>query len=56
MTQTALTPVFSAGKAVMSLLIATCVERGLLDYDRPVAELLAGVRTGGKGRRSPSAR
>ena len=32
-----LTPVFSAGKAVMALLIATCVERGLLDYEGPVA-------------------
>jgi len=32
-----LTPVFSTGKAVMATLIATCVERGLLDYDRPVA-------------------
>jgi CubicO group peptidase (beta-lactamase class C family) len=33
----ALVPVFSTGKAVMATLIATCVERGLLDYDRPVA-------------------
>jgi CubicO group peptidase (beta-lactamase class C family) len=32
-----LTPVFSTGKAVMAVLIATCVERGLLDYERPVA-------------------
>ena len=32
-----LTPVFSAGKAVMALMIATCVERGLLDYEAPVA-------------------
>ena len=32
-----LTPVFSTGKAVMALLIAGCVERGLLDYERPVA-------------------
>ncbi|HEV7226811.1 serine hydrolase domain-containing protein [Brevundimonas sp.] len=32
-----LAPVFSTGKAVMATLIATCVERGLLDYDRPVA-------------------
>jgi CubicO group peptidase (beta-lactamase class C family) len=36
--ETTLTPVFSAGKAVMSLLIATCVERGLLDYERPVSD------------------
>ncbi len=32
-----LTPVFSTGKAVMALLIATCVERGLLDYEAPVS-------------------
>jgi len=36
-TETTLTPVFSTGKAVMALLIATCVERGLLDYEGPVA-------------------
>jgi CubicO group peptidase (beta-lactamase class C family) len=35
--QTTLTPVFSTGKAVMALLVATCVERGLLDYEGPVA-------------------
>ena len=35
--ETTLTPVFSTGKAVMALLVATCVERGLLDYDGPVA-------------------
>jgi CubicO group peptidase (beta-lactamase class C family) len=33
----ALVPVFSTGKAVMATLIATCVERGLLDYDQPVS-------------------
>jgi len=38
-TQETLAPVFSTGKAVMALMIATCVERGLLDYDRPVAEI-----------------
>ncbi len=32
-----LVPVFSTGKAVMALLIATCVERGLLAYDDAVA-------------------
>lgn len=36
-TATTLAPVFSTGKAVMAVLIATCVERGLLDYDRPVS-------------------
>jgi CubicO group peptidase (beta-lactamase class C family) len=35
--ETTLTPVFSTGKAVMALLVATCVERGLLDYEGPVA-------------------
>ncbi len=35
--ETTLTPVFSTGKAVMAILIATCVERGLLDYERPVS-------------------
>ena len=35
--ETTLTPVFSTGKAVMALLIAGCVERGRLDYERPVA-------------------
>ena len=32
-----LVPVFSTGKAVMATLIALCVERGLLDYEQPVA-------------------
>jgi len=32
-----LVPVFSTGKAVMALMIATCVERGLLDYEATVA-------------------
>jgi len=32
-----LVPVFSTGKAVMALMIATCVERGLLAYDDTVA-------------------
>jgi Beta-lactamase class C and other penicillin binding proteins len=36
-TDRTLAPVFSTGKAVMATLVATCVERGLLDYDRPVA-------------------
>lgn len=35
--ETTLAPVFSTGKAVMAILIATCVERGLLDYERPVS-------------------
>ncbi|MDI1281316.1 serine hydrolase domain-containing protein [Brevundimonas sp.] len=36
-TDATLVPVFSAGKAVMALLIAGCVERGLLSYEAPVA-------------------
>lgn len=43
-----LTPVFSTGKAVMSLLIATCVERGLLDYERPVSEYWPAFGQAGK--------
>lgn len=47
-TATTLAPVFSTGKAVMALLIATCVERGLLDYDRPVAEIWPAYGQAGK--------
>lgn len=36
-TAATLAPVFSTGKAVMALLIAGCVERGLLSYEAPVA-------------------
>ena len=49
-TETTLAPVFSTGKAVMALMIATCVERGLLDYDRPVAEIWPAYGQAGKGR------
>ena len=49
-TETTLAPVFSTGKAVMSLMIATCVERGLLDYDRPVAEIWPAYGQAGKDR------
>ncbi|CAN5257193.1 serine hydrolase domain-containing protein [soil metagenome] len=45
-----LTPVFSTGKAVMALMIATCVERGVLDYDRPVAEIWPEYGQAGKDR------
>ena len=34
-----LAPVFSTGKAVMALMIAWAVERGLLDYEAPVAAI-----------------
>ena len=49
-TETTLAPVFSTGKAVMALMIATCVERGLLDYDRPVAEIWPAYGQAGKER------
>lgn len=45
-----LAPVFSTGKAVMALLIATCVERGLLDYERPVAAYWPAFGQAGKAR------
>jgi CubicO group peptidase (beta-lactamase class C family) len=43
-----LTPVFSTGKAVMALLIASCAERGLLDYERPVASYWPAFGQAGK--------
>lgn len=43
-----LTPVFSTGKAVMALLIATCVERGLLDYEATVASYWPAFGQAGK--------
>ena len=43
-----LTPVFSTGKAVMALLIATCVERGLLDYEAAVASYWPAFGQAGK--------
>ena len=45
-----LVPVFSTGKAVMATLIALCVERGLLDYERPVASYWPAFGAAGKGR------
>lgn len=47
-TEHTLTPVFSTGKAVMSLMIATAVERGLLDYDAPVARYWPAFGQAGK--------
>jgi CubicO group peptidase (beta-lactamase class C family) len=43
-----LAPVFSTGKAVMALLIATCVERGLLDYEATVASYWPAFGQAGK--------
>lgn len=48
--ETTLTPVFSTGKAVMALLIATCVERGLLDYEASVASYWPAFGQRGKER------
>ena len=47
-TETTLTPVFSTGKAVMALLIATAVERGDLTYDQTVASLWPAYGAAGK--------
>ena len=49
-TEHTLVPVFSTGKAVMSLMIATAVERGLLDYDAPVAAYWPAFGQAGKDR------
>lgn len=48
-TQTTLVPVFSSGKAVMALLIATCVERGLLSYEDKVSTYWPDFAQNGKG-------
>jgi len=48
-TQTTLVPVFSSGKAVMALLMATCVERGLLSYEEKVAAYWPEFAQNGKG-------
>ncbi len=49
-TEQTLVPVFSTGKAVMALLIATCVERGLLDYEQPVSAYWPAFGQAGKER------
>ncbi len=45
-----LVPVFSTGKAVMALMIATCVERGLLAYEDTVASHWPAFGQAGKDR------
>jgi len=47
-TETTLTPVFSTGKAVMALLIATAVEAGKLSYDQTVASIWPAFGAEGK--------
>ncbi|MBB5746765.1 serine hydrolase domain-containing protein [Brevundimonas variabilis] len=45
-----LVPVFSTGKAIMALMIATCVERGLLAYEDTVASHWPAFGQAGKDR------
>jgi CubicO group peptidase (beta-lactamase class C family) len=45
-----LTPVYSTGKAIMALMMATLVERGKLDYDQRVAEIWPAFGQNGKDR------
>ena len=47
-TETTLTPVFSTGKSVMALLIATAVEAGKLSYDQTVASVWPEFAAAGK--------
>lgn len=47
-TDTTLTSVFSTGKAVMALLMATAVEAGQVDYDQTVASLWPAFGAAGK--------
>ncbi|MES2860878.1 MAG: serine hydrolase domain-containing protein [Pseudomonadota bacterium] len=47
-TDTTLAPVFSTGKAVMALLMASAVERGKLTYDQLVADLWPAFGVNGK--------
>ncbi|MEH6666091.1 MAG: serine hydrolase domain-containing protein, partial [Brevundimonas sp.] len=49
-TERSLVPVFSTGKVVMSLMIATLVERGLTTYDTPVAAIWPAFGQAGKDR------
>jgi CubicO group peptidase (beta-lactamase class C family) len=49
-TDQSLVPVFSTGKVVMSLMIATLVERDLVTYDTPVAEVWPAFGQAGKDR------
>lgn len=48
-TDRTLTPVFSTGKAVMALLIASAVQRGKLAYEEKVAHLWPAFAAHGKG-------
>ncbi|MEQ7155035.1 serine hydrolase domain-containing protein [Brevundimonas aurifodinae] len=48
-TERTLMPVFSTGKAVMALLMASAVERGKLAYEEKIAHLWAAFGANGKG-------
>jgi CubicO group peptidase (beta-lactamase class C family) len=50
MTERTLVPVFSTGKAVMAILMASAVERGKLAYDEAVAALWPAFGANGKDR------
>ena len=45
---TDLLAVFSSGKAIAALVVAACVERGLLDYDAPMADVWPEFAQAGK--------
>ena len=47
--QHTLAPLFSTSKAVTSLVVASAVDRGLLDYDQPLAEVWPEFAQAGKG-------
>lgn len=49
-TDRTLVPVFSTGKAVMALMIARCVDKGLLSYEDRVADLWPAFGAAGKDR------
>ena len=48
-TEDSLVPVFSTGKAVMALMIARCVDKGLLSYEDRVADHWPAFGAAGKG-------
>lgn len=49
-TASTLIPVYSTGKAIAALVMAKLVDRGLLDYDAPVADYWPEFAAGGKSR------
>lgn len=49
-TEDTLVPVYSTGKAVAALVVAKLVDRGLLDYDAPVADYWSEFAASGKSK------